>query len=54
MVNYRLTCAVSAFDRSLHRGRWLRATDHLRHRTDLAGKPKGERSMSGKRLNMKG
>ena len=26
---------------------------HLRHLTDLAGKPKGESSMSGKRLNRK-
>jgi hypothetical protein len=46
-------CAVSALIRSLQRSRWLRATYHRRHLTYLEGKPEGEMSMEGMRLNRK-
>src|SRR5947209_4615221 len=40
--------------RILSQREMVESQHHLRRLTDLAGKPKGERSMSGKRLSRKG
>jgi len=51
---FPIMCAVSAFDRLLHRSRRLRATDLLGRLPYLASKDQGDNSMSATRLNAKG